>query len=107
MFFSLTVVTLAFSQQKSIRIQQFDSFCFIPDLLARLERLRGSEKTVGEVGPTLINWVSISMATKRAEKKRKGHNPPSLSPVPVFTLLCSSLNRSQGVLSTSVSDYFI
>ncbi|XP_011600745.2 rho guanine nucleotide exchange factor (GEF) 3, like isoform X1 [Takifugu rubripes] len=26
------------------------------DLLSRLERLRGSEKTVGEVGPTLINW---------------------------------------------------
>ncbi|XP_032421804.1 rho guanine nucleotide exchange factor (GEF) 3, like isoform X1 [Xiphophorus hellerii] len=26
------------------------------DLLARLERLRGSEKTVGEVGPTLLNW---------------------------------------------------
>lgn len=26
------------------------------DLLARLERLRGSEKTVGEVGPTLIYW---------------------------------------------------
>uniref|UniRef100_A0A8P4G0I2 Rho guanine nucleotide exchange factor (GEF) 3, like n=1 Tax=Dicentrarchus labrax TaxID=13489 RepID=A0A8P4G0I2_DICLA len=26
------------------------------DLLGRLERLRGSEKTVGEVGPTLMNW---------------------------------------------------
>ncbi|XP_041656217.1 rho guanine nucleotide exchange factor (GEF) 3, like [Cheilinus undulatus] len=26
------------------------------DLLTRLERLRGSEKTVGEVGPTLMNW---------------------------------------------------
>ncbi|XP_069581916.1 rho guanine nucleotide exchange factor (GEF) 3, like isoform X2 [Brachyistius frenatus] len=26
------------------------------DLLSRLERLRGSEKTVGEVGPTLLNW---------------------------------------------------
>uniref|UniRef100_A0A667WVM3 Rho guanine nucleotide exchange factor (GEF) 3, like n=1 Tax=Myripristis murdjan TaxID=586833 RepID=A0A667WVM3_9TELE len=26
------------------------------DLLSRLERLRGSEKTVGEVGPTLMNW---------------------------------------------------
>nr|XP_057939859.1 rho guanine nucleotide exchange factor 3-like [Doryrhamphus excisus] len=26
------------------------------DLLSRLERLRGSEKTVGEVAPTLINW---------------------------------------------------
>ncbi|KAM9342721.1 rho guanine nucleotide exchange factor (GEF) 3, like [Pholidichthys leucotaenia] len=26
------------------------------DLLARLERLRGSEKTVGEIGPTLFNW---------------------------------------------------
>ncbi|XP_037540035.1 rho guanine nucleotide exchange factor (GEF) 3, like isoform X1 [Nematolebias whitei] len=26
------------------------------DLLDRLERLRGSEKTVGEVGPTLLNW---------------------------------------------------
>ncbi|XP_028309313.1 rho guanine nucleotide exchange factor (GEF) 3, like isoform X2 [Gouania willdenowi] len=26
------------------------------DLLCRLERLRGSEKTVGQVGPTLINW---------------------------------------------------
>lgn len=30
------------------------------DLLSRLERLRGSEKTVGEVGPTLMNWVSIT-----------------------------------------------
>nr|XP_020472079.1 rho guanine nucleotide exchange factor 3-like [Monopterus albus] len=26
------------------------------DLLRRLERLKGSEKTVGEVGPTLMNW---------------------------------------------------
>ncbi|KAM4610913.1 rho guanine nucleotide exchange factor (GEF) 3, like isoform 2-T2 [Polymixia lowei] len=26
------------------------------DLLSRLEKLRGSEKTVGEVGPTLLNW---------------------------------------------------
>ncbi|KAM3871727.1 rho guanine nucleotide exchange factor (GEF) 3, like [Diretmus argenteus] len=26
------------------------------DLLSRLERLRGSEKTVGEVAPTLMNW---------------------------------------------------
>ncbi|XP_008287525.1 rho guanine nucleotide exchange factor (GEF) 3, like [Stegastes partitus] len=26
------------------------------DLLSRLERLRGSEKTVGEVGPTLMDW---------------------------------------------------
>ncbi|XP_068601592.1 rho guanine nucleotide exchange factor (GEF) 3, like [Brachionichthys hirsutus] len=26
------------------------------ELLGRLERLRGSEKTVGEVGPTLMNW---------------------------------------------------
>ncbi|XP_038595623.1 rho guanine nucleotide exchange factor (GEF) 3, like isoform X1 [Micropterus salmoides] len=26
------------------------------ELLTRLERLRGSEKTVGEVGPTLTNW---------------------------------------------------
>lgn len=26
------------------------------DLLTSLERLRGSEKTVGEVGPTLMNW---------------------------------------------------
>ncbi|KAG8002639.1 Rho guanine nucleotide exchange factor 3 [Nibea albiflora] len=26
------------------------------DLLSRLERLRGSEKTVGEVGPTLTDW---------------------------------------------------
>ncbi|XP_071755039.1 rho guanine nucleotide exchange factor (GEF) 3, like [Centroberyx gerrardi] len=26
------------------------------DLLSRLERLRGSEKTVGEVGPTLLSW---------------------------------------------------
>ncbi|XP_037629502.1 rho guanine nucleotide exchange factor (GEF) 3, like isoform X1 [Sebastes umbrosus] len=26
------------------------------DLLSRLERLRGSEKTIGEVGPTLMNW---------------------------------------------------
>ncbi|CAN9516051.1 unnamed protein product [Ophioblennius macclurei] len=26
------------------------------DLLSRLERLRGSEKTVGEVGTTLMNW---------------------------------------------------
>ncbi|XP_072305944.1 rho guanine nucleotide exchange factor (GEF) 3, like isoform X2 [Eucyclogobius newberryi] len=26
------------------------------DLLERLERLRGSEKTVGEIGPTLLNW---------------------------------------------------
>lgn len=29
------------------------------------------------------------------EKKKNGHNPPSLSPVPVFTPLCSSLNQSQ------------
>ncbi|XP_053280707.1 rho guanine nucleotide exchange factor (GEF) 3, like isoform X1 [Pleuronectes platessa] len=26
------------------------------DFLSRLERLRGSEKTVGQVGPTLLNW---------------------------------------------------
>ncbi|KAK5923746.1 hypothetical protein CgunFtcFv8_000688 [Champsocephalus gunnari] len=26
------------------------------DLLSRLERLRGSEKTVGQVGPTLMDW---------------------------------------------------
>ncbi|XP_035500675.1 rho guanine nucleotide exchange factor (GEF) 3, like isoform X2 [Scophthalmus maximus] len=26
------------------------------DLLSRLERLRGSEKTVGQVGPTLLHW---------------------------------------------------
>lgn len=29
------------------------------DFLARLEGLRGSEKTVGEVGPTLLDWVSV------------------------------------------------
>lgn len=29
------------------------------DLLNRLECLRGSKKTVGEVAPTLMNWVSI------------------------------------------------
>lgn len=46
------------------------SFCnfnpcgFASDLLSRLERLRGSEKTVGEVGPTLINWVSITLEEK-------------------------------------------
>lgn len=73
----------------------------MPDLLGRLERLRGSEKTVGEVGPTLMNWVSVSMETKRRprEKKRKGQSPTSLSPVSVFTLLCSSVNRSHGVQS--------
>ncbi|XP_054464470.1 rho guanine nucleotide exchange factor (GEF) 3, like isoform X1 [Anoplopoma fimbria] len=26
------------------------------DLLSRLERLKGSEKTIGQVGPTLMNW---------------------------------------------------
>lgn len=47
--------------------------CFIPDLLARLERLRGSEKTVGEVGPTLLNWVSVFMATNCCKgRKTKG-----------------------------------
>lgn len=35
------------------------------------------------------------METKRdSEKKTKGHNPPSLSPVPVFPLLCSSQSHS-------------
>lgn len=33
-------------------------FCLTADLLERLERLRGSEKTVGEVGTTLLSWVS-------------------------------------------------
>lgn len=42
-------------------------FGVTPDLLDRLERLRGSEKTVGEVGPTLMNWVSVSMEGERAE----------------------------------------
>lgn len=44
---------------------------FIPDLLYRLERLRGLEKTVGEVGPTLMNWVSISMETNDWERRRE------------------------------------
>lgn len=29
------------------------------DLLARLEGLRGAEKTVQEVGPTMMDWVSL------------------------------------------------
>lgn len=33
-------------------------FVLTADLLERLERLRGSEKTVGEVAPTLQDWVS-------------------------------------------------
>lgn len=38
------------------------------DLLSRLERLRGSEKTVGEVGPTLITWVSINLGGNKQTK---------------------------------------
>ncbi len=29
------------------------------DLLVRLEGLRGAEKTVQEVGPTMMDWVSL------------------------------------------------
>lgn len=32
----------------------------IPDCLTRLERLRGAEKTVEAVGPTLLQWVSAN-----------------------------------------------
>lgn len=43
-------------------------FCFITaDLLERLEGLRGSEKTVGEVAPTLQDWVS-----EKTERERDG-----------------------------------
>lgn len=31
------------------------------DLLARLEGLRGAEKTVQEVGPTMMDWVSLTL----------------------------------------------
>lgn len=47
-------------------------FFFMPDLLARLERLRGSEKTVGEIGPTLMNWVSVSIETNEKLREKKG-----------------------------------
>lgn len=49
-------------------------FYFIPDLLARLERLRGSEKTVGEVGPTLLNWVSVFHSADIAARARQRHS---------------------------------
>lgn len=50
------------------------SVFFMSDLLSRLERLKGSEKTVGEVGPTLMNWVSVSMETfEREEEKGTTH----------------------------------
>lgn len=47
------------SEIRSAQLEYPVFFEFISDLLTRLERLRGSEKTVGEVGPTLMNWVSI------------------------------------------------
>lgn len=62
------------------------------DLLSRLERLRGSEKTVGEVGPTLINWVGITW-----EETKK--NPQMLPLLPScliqsYQSVCiSALNR--------------
>lgn len=65
-----------------LRFQPF-WFCFMSDLLCRLERLRGSEKTVGEVGPTLVNWVSITW-----EETNKKKNPQMLP------LLPSSLIKS-------------
>lgn len=34
-------------------------FLVVSDLLARLESLRGAEKTVQEVGPTMMDWVSV------------------------------------------------
>ena len=79
----------------------------MPDLLGRLERLRGSEKTVGEVGPTLMSWVSLSMETKRKlrEKKRTRHNPPSLSPAPLVPPLCFSHKQSDRVQHVSISAY--
>lgn len=55
-----------------LRFQPF-WFCFMSDLLSRLERLRGSEKTVGEVGPTLINWVSITWG--ETNKQTNKNNP--------------------------------
>lgn len=44
-------------------------FIYVSDLLSRLERLKGIEKTVGEVGPTLMNWVSVSTETIEREEE--------------------------------------
>lgn len=35
------------------------------DLLVRLEGLRGAEKTVQEVGPTMMDWVSLTLSRKK------------------------------------------
>ena len=35
-------------------------FISFADCLSRLERLRGAEKTVEAVGPTLLQWVSVN-----------------------------------------------
>lgn len=63
---------------------QFNTSVCVSDLLASLERLRGSGKTVGEVGPTLMNWVSVTMETKiRRRRRQMGTSHYLLSYVPL------------------------
>lgn len=76
-----------------LRFQPF-WFCFMSDLFSRLERLRGSEKTVGEVGPTLMNWVSVTW--------KETNNPP-YPPPQMLPLLPSSLIQLYQSVCVSVS----
>lgn len=68
-------------------------FCLMADLLERLERLRGSEKTVGEVGTTLLGWVSekITMYHCITANKNKGlpfHSSQSLYSLCIGLCVC-------------------
>lgn len=45
---------------KFLRTDVFSTISLaVLDLLTRLEGLRGAEKTVQEVGPTMMDWVSV------------------------------------------------
>ncbi|CAL8325717.1 unnamed protein product [Merluccius merluccius] len=63
------------------------------DFLIRLEKLRGSEKTVGEVGPTLLNWFPcldayITYCCNQVEAKALLDQKKHEKGVERFLLLC-------------------
>ncbi|XP_061652753.1 rho guanine nucleotide exchange factor (GEF) 3, like [Phyllopteryx taeniolatus] len=74
------------------------------DLLSRLERLRGSKKTVGEVAPTLMNWFPcleayVTYCCNQVEAKALLDHKKHEKRVEQFLRLCqeSSFSRKLGL----------
>lgn len=69
------------------------------------EGIREDSRRGGPHSDELGECVHGNQQRTEREKKRKEHNPPSLSPVPIFNLLCSAVDQSHRVYSACVSAF--